>query len=326
MSDLRDRYRGALLGLAAGDAVGTTVEFSAPGSFAPVTDIVGGGPFALKPGQWTDDTSMALCLAESLIECRGFDARDQMERYVRWWRQGYFSSTGRCFDIGNTVREALHRFEQSKDPYAGSPDPYSAGNGSLMRLAPVPLFYASDPSEAIRRAAESSRTTHGARTAADACRYIAALIVGALSGASKEELLETRFAPPGWAWSSEPLAPEIEEIGQGSFRRKEPPQIRGSGHVVRSLEAALWAFHRSDSFREGCLLAVNLGEDADTTAAVYGQLAGAYYGASGIPAEWLGYLHLRDQIESVADSLLAVARFGAHKEVELEGGSIPGLH
>ena len=326
MSDLRDRYRGALLGLAAGDAVGTTVEFSAPGSFAPVADMVGGGPFALKPGQWTDDTSMALCLAESLIECRGFDARDQMERYVRWWQQGYFSSTGRCFDIGNTVREALHRFEQSKDPYAGSTDPYSAGNGSLMRLAPVPLFYASDASDAVRCAAESSRTTHGASTAVDACRYMAALIVGALGGASKAELLEAPFAPSGWAWSSEPLAPEIEAVAQGSFRRKEPPQIRGSGHVVRSLEAALWAFHRSDSFREGCLLAVNLGEDADTTAAVYGQLAGAHYGASGIPAEWLGCLHLRDQIVSIADSLLAVAHFGAHNEVELEGGSTARLH
>ncbi len=309
MTDLQDRYRGTLLGLATGDAVGTTVEFSAPGSFPPVADLVGGGPFGLEPGQWTDDTSMALCLAASLTECRGFDARDQMERYLRWHRDGYLSSTGRCFDIGNTVRTALHRFahDPDKNPYAGSTDANSAGNGSLMRLAPVPLFYADDPAEAIRRAAESSRTTHGARTAVDACRYMAALIVGALRGASKEDLLKGPFAPAGWDWSSEPLAPEIKEIAQGSFRHRAPPEIRGTGHVVRSLEAALWAFYRSDGFREGCLLAVNLGDDADTTAAIYGQLAGAFYGASEIPDAWLDRVALRDQIQSMADSLLALA-------------------
>jgi ADP-ribosyl-[dinitrogen reductase] hydrolase len=96
-----DRYRGALLGLACGDALGTTLEFKPPGTFKPVTDIVGGGPFGLKPGQWADDTSMALCLAESLIECKGFDPVDQMRRYLRWYREGHLSSNGRCFDIGN---------------------------------------------------------------------------------------------------------------------------------------------------------------------------------------------------------------------------------
>jgi ADP-ribosylglycohydrolase len=310
--DLRDRYRGALLGLAVGDAVGTTVEFMPPGSFPPVTDMVGGGPFRLQPGQWTDDTSMALCLAESLIENKGFDAGDQMERYLRWYREGYLSSTGYCFDIGNTVLNALYAFEQdpARNPYAGSEDPLTAGNGSLMRLAPVPLFYGIDPAEALRRAADSSRTTHGARTAVDACRYMAALIVGALAGASREELLEAPFTPARWDWSAEPLAPEIEEIAQGSFRRKEPPGIRGTGYVVQSLEAALWAFHRSSDFREGCLLAVNLGDDADTTAAVYGQLAGAFYGVSGIPAEWLNRLALREQIESMADAVPARAQHG----------------
>ena len=136
----RERYRGCLLGLAVGDALGTTLEFCRPGSFTPITDMVGGGPFRLKPGQWTDDTSMALCLASSLTERGGFDARDQMERYVRWWREGYWSSTGRCFDIGNTTSAALSRFQKTGDPFAGSTDPHAAGNGSLMRLAPVPLF------------------------------------------------------------------------------------------------------------------------------------------------------------------------------------------
>ena len=156
---LIDRYRGALLGLAAGDALGTTVEFSRPGTFTPITDIVGGGPFKLEPGQWTDDTSMALCLAESLLERNGFDPVDQLQRYVRWFRQGHHSSTGTCFDIGNTVRDALSRFERTGEPWCGSTDSHTAGNGSLKRLAPISLFLMRDPETAIARAADSSRTT-----------------------------------------------------------------------------------------------------------------------------------------------------------------------
>src|SRR4051794_11593665 len=184
-----DHFRGALLGLAVGDAVGTTVEFQPPGTFAPVTDMVGGGPFQLPAGAWTDDTSMALCLAESLVECGGFDPVDQLERYSRWWREGYMSSNGRCFDIGGTVSSALRRFERTREPYCGSTDPNSAGNGSVMRLAPVPLAFARRPKEAVARSGESSRTTHGAATAVDACRYFGGLLVGAALGAPKEDLL-----------------------------------------------------------------------------------------------------------------------------------------
>ncbi len=147
-----DRYRGALLGLACGDAVGTTVEFHSPGSFKPVTDMAGGGPFGLKAGQWTGDTSLALCLATSLVERHDLDPLDQLERYVRWWREGYLSSTGRCFDIGGTTHSALSRSQALREPYPGSPDPHAAGNGSLMRRAPAPLFFAADPRQAIERA------------------------------------------------------------------------------------------------------------------------------------------------------------------------------
>ena len=159
---LPERYRGALLGLACGDAVGTTVEFQPRGSFQPLTDMVGGGPFHLKPGQWTDDTSMALCLAESLLNKNAFDAADQMGRYLNWWQWGYLSSTGECFDIGMTVSQALDRYQQTGEPFAGSTDPHSAGNGSLMRLVPVVLFYFPDARQIRRFAADSSRTTHAA--------------------------------------------------------------------------------------------------------------------------------------------------------------------
>jgi len=302
----RDRYRGSLLGLATGDALGTPLEFRAPGSFAPIADMVAGGPFNLSPGQWTDDTSMSLCLAESLIAQRGFDPKDQMERYLRWYREGYLSSTGRFFDIGNTTRHALTTFERTGNPYSGPTDPRSAGNGSIMRLAPVPLMYARNPEEAIQKSADSSRTTHGAIAAVDACRYLGALLVGAVNGAKKSELLSERYSPVPGYWQPHPLVSEIGEIADGSFKRRSPPEIKGSGYVVRSLEAALWAFYHSDSFRQGCLLAVNLGDDADTTGAVYGQLAGAFYGKEGIPHAWRAKLAMVSLIESFADQILVL--------------------
>ncbi len=305
MSDIttRDRFRGCLLGLAAGDALGTTLEFKAPGTFEPITDMIGRGPFGLQPGQWTDDTSMALCLAASLIETGGFDPLDQMQRYVRWFREGYMSSTGECFDIGNTTHDALSHFERFGDPFAGSTNPNAAGNGSLMRLAPVPMRYAASPQEAIDRSAESSMTTHGAPECIDACRYYGGLLVGALNGVDKETLLSARCCPVEGLWQRSPLARKIDEIAAGSFKRKEPPAIRGTGYVVDTLEAALWAFHRTDTFREGALKVVNLGDDADTTGAVYGQLAGAYYGAEGIPPEWRDKLTMRAAIEQMAERL-----------------------
>ena len=302
--DLLNRYWGALLGLAAGDALGTTLEFSPPGTFASIADMVGGGPFNLEPGQWTDDTSMALCLAESLIESNGFDPIDQLSRYVRWKRRGHHSSTGRCFDIGGTVLASLARFERHSAPWSGSTDEDSAGNGSIMRLAPVPLFFANDPEAAIAHAGDSSRTTHGAREAVDACRYLAGLIVGVLQDRSKTDVLAPLFTPVTGLWEREPLAPKIHDIAAGSFLHREPPDIRGTGYVVYSLEAALWAFAKSTSFEHGALLAVNLGDDADTTGAVYGQIAGAFYGADAIPARWRSRLARLETLESFAARLM----------------------
>ena len=299
----QDRFRGCLLGLAAGDALGTTLEFKSPGTFEPIDDMVGSGPFGLKAGQWTDDTSMALCLATSLLESGGFDATDQMRRYVRWWREGYLSSTGRCFDIGNTVRSALSRFDRDGDPYAGSTDPNSAGNGSLMRLSPVAMYFAADHEEAVEMAAASSRTTHGAEEAVDACRYFAGLLVGALNGGDKETLLSPNYWPVWWDREPEPLTAKVARIAEGSFKERKPPDIKGTGYVVDALEAALWAFHNSDDFREGVLLAVNLGDDADTTGAIYGQIAGAYHGVEGIPAAWRAKLTMLPEITSLADRL-----------------------
>ena len=302
-TSISNRFRGCLLGLAAGDALGTTLEFKPPGSFTPIDDMVGGGPFGLRAGQWTDDTSMALCLAASLLERDGFDPGDQMQRYVRWMREGYMSSTDVCFDIGNTVSDALRRFERTGESYSGSTDPMSAGNGSLMRLAPVPMFFAGDARLAIQCSADSSRTTHGALEAVDACRYFAGLLVGALRGVDKEALLSEHYSPVEGLWHETPLAPKIAAIADGSFKHRQPPEIRGTGYVVDSLEAVLWAFFHTDDFRRGALKVVNLGHDADTTGAIFGQIAGAHYGVESIPAPWRQQLAMGSEITSMADQL-----------------------
>src|SRR5262245_56670875 len=274
--DERDRFRGCLLGLACGDAVGTTVEFCARGKFTPVNDMVGGGVFGLKPGEWTDDTSMALCLASSLAELGRFDPADQMRRYWRWVEDGYLSSNGRCFDVGNTVYDALERFRETGEPFSGSTDPWSAGNGCIMRLAPVPMFFYPDREQALVMSAESARTTHGAAECVEACRLFGGILVRALSGASKEEAL---VGHGGTGLSCE----KIQALARGDYRTKPESEIAGSGYVVRSLEAALWCFWHAADFREAILRAANLGDDADTTAAVCGQVAGAHFGESGIP-------------------------------------------
>ena len=302
-----DRYLGCLLGLATGDAVGTTLQFRSPGTFEPVDDMLGGGPFDLNPCEWTDDTSMALCLAASLVEGSKFDPVDQLERYCRWQKDGYMSSNGTCFDIGNTVRRALEGYRVNGRPDSGPKDPHSAGNGSIMRLAPVPMFFGTDAAMAVDHCGKSSMTTHGAVACVDACRYFGGLLWGALNGVSKDALLEPLYSPVPDLQETFPLCPEIAEVARGSFRQKHPPDIRGTGYVVESLEAALWAFLTTENFRDGCLAAVNLGDDADTTGAIYGQLAGAYYEASSIPAPWVERLARKSLLMEMAEKLMRAA-------------------
>lgn len=292
-----DRALGCLLGLAVGDAVGTTLEFAPRDSRPPLTDMVGGGPFGLRPGEWTDDTSMALCLADSLIAQNGLDQRDLMERFVRWWHHGENSHNGRCFDIGITTREALHRFLETGDPVAGSVDPMKAGNGSIMRLAPVALRWAESREQAIAAARAQSVTTHAAPAAVEACALLAEILTEAIATGDKAAVLRARTAGE----------PSIEAVGAGSWRGKERREIRSSGYVVHTLEAALWCVDRSDEFAQAVLLATNLGEDADTVAAVTGQIAGALWGLTAIPRDWLARLAWRERLENTAARLLTAA-------------------
>jgi ADP-ribosyl-[dinitrogen reductase] hydrolase len=298
--DEKDRFRGCLLGLACGDAVGVAVEGQSRASFPTVTTMTGSETLQLKPGEWTDDTSMALCLATSLLDSEGFDPRDQMDKYVAWMTAGYLSSTGECFDIGVTCARAIESYIQTGEPLSGPEDPTTAGNGCIMRLAPVPMYYYPDVEKAIEYSAESSRTTHGARECIDACRLFAAMIVAALDGAGRDEILFGHYyrdKPQGT------FTGKIELIAHGVYRHKKESEIKGSGYVVESLEAALWCFLHSDSYEDAILKAVNLGLDTDTTAAVCGQLAGAHYGESGIPRQWLDTIVAGEEIGQFADML-----------------------
>ena len=291
---IRDRAIGAFLGLAVGDALGTTLEFERRDERPRIVDITGGGPFELPLGCWTDDTAMALALADSLLASESLDCRDLMDRFVAWWRDGEYSCTGRCFDIGITTRQALERYRRTGDPLAGSTDPMTAGNGSLMRLSPVALRFWSDRTQLDSAAAEQSRTTHAALEAVDGCRAFAELLADAISGEQRRNVL----APRSFEGAS-----AIAEVLGGSWRGCKRCQIRSSGYVVHTLEAAIWSVARTGDFRNAVLLAANLADDADTVAAVTGQLAGAIYGLSGIPKQWLDRIAWKDRLLDTAERL-----------------------
>ncbi len=290
----RDRALGCLLGLAVGDAVGASVEFKPRGSFAPVTAMTGGGPFNLKPGEWTDDTTMALCLGQSLLVNPDVDQFDLMTRLRGWLERGENTVPGRCFDIGNATSSAIRRFASDGIASAGSEDGNTAGNGSIARLAPVAIISANDSAVARARAIKQSRTTHGTVECLDACALLVSYLVDALNGADKDAATRQRVLA---------LAPNLLFISAGEWRRKSRDEIQSSGYVVHTLEAALWSVWNTGNFRDAVLLAANLGDDADSVGAVAGQLAGALYGASAIPPEWLARLAWRDRIEQLASDL-----------------------
>jgi ADP-ribosyl-[dinitrogen reductase] hydrolase len=260
-----------------------------------LTDMAGGGPFRLQAGQWTDDTAMALALADSLAADAGLDERDLMTRFVAWHEHGTYSCTGTCFDIGITTQQALARWKRTGNPIAGSIDPQSAGNGSLMRLAAVAIRHHRDRSRLADVAARQSRTTHAAPEAVDACVAYANIIADAIEGRARSEVLRGR---------SDIYAGLIGSIVGGSWRGRARVDIQSSGYVAHALEASLWSIGRTGDFRSAILTAANLADDADTTAAITGQLAGALYGYDGIPAAWRDRLAWRPRLVAAAEALL----------------------
>ncbi|CAF1341467.1 unnamed protein product [Rotaria sp. Silwood1] len=291
---------------------------------------------------------MALCLANSLIACGNFVPYDQLVRYKWWYRYGYMSSTGHCFDIGAATKNAIQEFEKRQRKFAkywnisyeemdntlssellqafdvNCSKEGVAGNGALMRLAPVPLFFYRIPEKAVEYSGESGRITHGDDKAYDACRYYGALIVAALRGALKDELISDKFYEDHKQWfGKKPLHTDILKIAQGSYKKSGGYNegIRGKGYVVSALEAALWAFWSdNNSFEKGALKAVNLGDDTDTTAAIYGQLAGAVYGYQNLPNKWCKRVYAKNFICHVSNWIVCEGRSSDHPEMSCEEG------
>jgi len=300
---LRDRFQGALMGLAVGDALAANTQFRKPGTFAPVGDLLGGGPFDLPRGAWSDDTAMALLLAESLAEREGFDAHDQVQRYARWQREGYGSATGQCVGITASVARSLATAQYKRQPFAGSHDPDQLDKEPLSRVPPAVMYFFADPAAAVARAAESARITAQAPMVLDCVRLLAAILHGALAGKDKAALLK----PPRDWWVTPSTRAEVLAVYEGSYVHRDLSEISAGGHVVQALEAALWSFQRSANFREGALACANLGRDSDVVTAVYGAIAGAHFGVSSIPGVWRNSLMKQEAVIDAADRLLTHA-------------------
>lgn len=300
MSNFENKIYGSILGLAIGDAFGAPVEFKARGSYPKVIEYMPGGEFNLPKGYWTDDTSLALCILESINKTKKFDFKSQMNNFRRWWHDGFMSSTGFCFDIGNTTKKALARFEITDDVFAGlESDP--ATNGAIMRLAPVSFYFHRSLKDAIKYSMLHTATTHAAIEACEASAVLTYVLHMALAGKSKNEILKfTHFEFK--------LSSRISEIKNGSFKNKTENEISGKGLAFDTLEAALYAFYHSDNFLGGLIIAVNLGDDTDTVGAVYGQIAGCFYGLRAIPTHLVSELHEMNKIMIMTKEYLEIIK------------------
>ncbi|MEZ5498360.1 MAG: ADP-ribosylglycohydrolase family protein [Steroidobacteraceae bacterium] len=304
-SRLRDRFHGALVGLAVADALAAATQFRAPGGFAPVGDMIGGGPFDLPAGAWSDDTAMALCVAESLLECNGFDTADQIERLTRWQREGYLSATGQCVGITSGVARALAAAKWRQRRFTGSFDPTQLDREPMSRLAPAVMFCLASADDAMRMAENATRLTCQAPLVLDAARLVGAMLHAALSGAGK-----TRILAPDPRLFQPALKPELAELAAGGFRSFDGARGRGPQTLLEVLAAALLAFERSANYRQGALEVINLGGESDIAGAIYGQLAGAHWGIRAVPAAWRAGLKRIEMIEEFCDRLLALAMLG----------------
>ena len=284
---LRGRFLGVLLGLAIGDAMAAATQYRRPGRFTPVGDMLGGGPFDLPRGAWSDDTAMALCLADSLLEKGDFDVRDQVARYRRWQKEGYLSSTGTCVGITAGTARALAKAQWRRQPFSGSHDPESLDPEALSRVPAVVLYFFAQPELAIDRSAEAARTTCQSPAVLTSCRAFARALLAALSGATKRDIVAAA------------------EVLIGSTAR--PEALGQEGTAPAALAAALAVFARSESYRDAVLAAANLGGASDVVASACGALAGAHYTLGSIPALWRNSLMQRELLESFADRLLAHA-------------------
>lgn len=296
------KAKGAFYGNLIGDALGAPVEFQPRDSFPPVTDMLLCETWDLPAGSFTDDGSMMLCLAASIVNAGGIqDPANVLAHYFAWYAEGYMSVNGNCFDIGYTTRAALEDYAERGILEAETVDEFQAGNGSVMRLAPIPVVFYNQPLECIwAQGAASSRTTHASAAAVWGCGLWATLTALAILGRSKAEMIRwIRDIPYNSDINISAYPIGWKRVLDCRFLTAERDDILSGGYVVDSCEAALWAFFRTETFAEGACLAVNLGKDTDTVGAIYGILAGAFYGYEGIPPHWLATLQMSDTVAEV---------------------------
>lgn len=301
---LREQLVGCLVGLVVGDALGVPAEFKTRRQLdrSPVTTMTGFGTHMQPPGTWSDDSSLALATAESLLE--GYAPRDMMRRFHAWLTTAYMTAHGEVFDVGNATRAAIARFAEGLPQEAwGGRDDRDNGNGSLMRIAPLSCaLHRGDTATIVARSVEVSALTHAHPRSTMCCAYFSLLLRGLLGGQALEEAMQAAagelrgFLPPE-------EAPVLARVLDGTALTADRAQIAGSGYVVHCLEASLWAAERGRGFRESVLLAVNLGDDTDTTAAVTGAICGAMYGLRGIPEDWLAAVVRGDMVRELAERL-----------------------
>jgi ADP-ribosylglycohydrolase len=309
---LEERMLGGLLGLVIGDALGVPVEFRSRAKLGrnPVTGMRGHGTHNQPPGTWSDDSSMALCTAESLIE-KGYDPLDMMVRFERWLHQGYLTPHGEVFDHGAATRAAIDRFSQGLPRSDwGCTGEHENGNGSLMRMLPLSLYVAErDPEIVVKRSQEVSALTHAHPRSKICCAYYSLLVRELLHGEGLVQAMKSASS------NLTPYLPEEEEETMERLLSEEILQdpeekIRGSGYVLHCLEASVWCCHQEHTYEESVLRAVNLGEDTDTTGAVTGALAGLIHGVEAIPPEWLEALVQRDHVQELCERLVERVRLG----------------
>ena len=306
-----DKYQGCLVGLAVGDAIGMPVEFMRQGSFEPVTDMRYGVGFNLPAGYWTDDTSMALCLADSLIQIGQYNSYDVMNKYWLWRSEGYRSSTGKCFDIGNQTSTAINEYIQKPVVEVGKEREWSAGNGSIMRLVPIVIAGHSSglsQEDVMELAKISARETHYSYEAEAGTALFAGLLYNALNTTQKDQILYFKDYKQDKHFIK--ILSSLNNVKNLSINGLEP-----EGYIVDTLLCALWAFLNYNNFKDGMLAVVNLGGDSDTIGAVYGQLAGAYYGYKNIPKKWLKQLYMHKDIANIANKLALIKTLKLDKTV-----------
>lgn len=311
---IEDRFFGGLFGSIVGDALGVPVEFAgrAARQRNPVTGMREFGTHNQPAGTWSDDTSLALCLAESLTLC-GVDFRDQSARFQRWLADGHWTPHGEVFDIGNATHQAIRQLAAGVEPTkAGPRGEYHCGNGSLMRILPLGLYLGNaESTERAKVAADASCLTHGHPRCQLACAMYCEVAAALLRGidiqqavADGQKLLRQLV---GDQYPEESLA--FQRLTSGNISELPIEQISSSGYVIHCLEASLWCAMRAGSFAEGVLAAVNLGDDTDTTGAVAGGLLGLRFGRAEIPTDWIDVLARRGDIQTLgAEFLSASAR------------------